>query len=71
MIHPLCLQDPRRVHDLCLWISAVSGEEITSFREALVSGRLLCLLLSHAVPPGTDCKKFFRRDGSLLELYLR
>ena len=66
-----CCQDPRQVHDLSQWIAAVSGEEFFSFREGLISGRLLCLLLSRAVPDGTDCKKFRRRDGGLLELYLR
>ena len=59
------------MHELCLWISAMTKEDITSFRESLVSGRLLCKLLAQAMPRGTDLRKFHRRDGGLLELYLR
>jgi hypothetical protein len=45
---------------------------MTSFRESLVSGRLLCLLMAQAVPADTDLRKFKRRgECRPLDLYLR
>jgi hypothetical protein len=63
--------DFQRVHDLCTWISEVSGEEITSFREDLASGRLLCLLMTSALPSGCSVRKFFTADADALPRYLR
>ena len=60
--------DPFVVQDVCSWISAVTGETIRSFREALTSGRLLCVLMAKAVPgalPDMDS------DQDFLEHYLR